>query len=388
MRAGVKTGRKLSSRGGRVLLALGLLCFGLTGCANFFTPNTTSGGNSGNTGTITGAGANAAYVMNATTTSAYGFTISSAGLANVSTSLSLGYVPLAAVVTRAGGFLYVAGSGTINAYVIAGNGSLSVPSYGSSVALASTLALDVSPDGNWLVGLDALSNQLDVWLINSNGTLTTQSPAVYTTSGTVVPKSVKVAPSGGYIFAALGTGGEVVFTFDTTTGVATQSQSLATGSTQTADSGIAVDPTSSYLFVARSGAGVGLSVYTIGSQGLLTLVTGSPYKVGAGASSVAIDGTGKYVYVANRTDGTISGFTLGTGGALTAISGSPFTAGSLVSSLGIDSTGDYLVAASFGGSPDVALYSFDATTPGKLDAVGTAAAGTDPAGSSIVATTH
>ena len=249
-------------------------------------------------------------------------------------------------------------------------------------------ALEVSPDGNWLFGLDSLSNQLDVWAIASDGSLTTQSPAGYTASGTVVPKSLKAAPSGAYVFAALGTGGEVVFSFDTSTGVAAQTQSLATGNTQTSDNAVTVDPTSTYLYVARSGTNAGLGVYTIGSQGSLNSITGSPYAIGAGAAAVAVDGTGKYVYVANRTDGTISGFTVGTGGALTKVAGSPFAAGSLVSSLGIDSTGNYLLASAFGGSPDLAMYSFDATTPGKLDSVATAAAGNDPAGSLAVATTH
>ena len=129
-------------------------------------------------------------------------------------------------------------------------------------------------------------------------------------------------------------------------------------------------------------------MYTIGSSGALVGVSGSPYSIGAGATSVALEGTGKYVYVANRSDSTISGFLIGTGGGLSALTGSPFAAGSQVTSLGFDTTGTYLLAASLGGSPDLAMYSLDATVPGKLDSVATTSVGTSPTGASVVTLTR
>jgi hypothetical protein len=59
-----------------------------------------------------------------------------------------------------------------------------------------------------------------------------------------------------------------------------------------------------------------------------------------------------------------------------------------VQSLGIDRTGKYLLAASVGGSPDLYMYSFDITTPGKLDAATSIATDADPAGAAAVALTH
>jgi hypothetical protein len=59
-----------------------------------------------------------------------------------------------------------------------------------------------------------------------------------------------------------------------------------------------------------------------------------------------------------------------------------------VQSLGIDRTGKYLLAASVGGGPDLTMYSFDVTTPGKLDPATSAATDTDPAGAIAVALTH
>jgi 6-phosphogluconolactonase (cycloisomerase 2 family) len=129
-------------------------------------------------------------------------------------------------------------------------------------------------------------------------------------------------------------------------------------------------------------------VFAIGSGGSLNEISGSPFASGGQAYTVALDNTGKYLYAANRTNGTIYGYSIGTGGGLTALGGSPYTSGLLVTSLGTDSSGDYLLAAANGGNPDLSMYSFDTTTPGKLDLATSTATGTDPVGAVAVALTH
>jgi 6-phosphogluconolactonase len=202
-----------------------------------------------------------------------------------------------------------------------------------------------------------------------------------------VPKMVKVSPDGTLIYAALGTGGEQIFTFNTTTGVAATGGTLAPVSATTSDNALAIDSTTSHLYIARSGLSGGLAVYTIGAGGVLNSVAGSPFAAGAQPLSVVLDSTGKYVYVANGNDATISGYSVANGVA-TALAGSPYASGATVSSLAIDKSGTYLLASASGGSPDLSMYSFDATVVGKLDPAATAAAGTDPAGSIALATTH
>ncbi len=160
-----------------------------------------------------------------------------------------------------------------------------------------------------------------------------------------------------------------------------------TFTSQTSDNGLAVDSTVTHLYIARSGAGGGLAVYTIGANGLLTPLSASPFTAGAQPLSVLLDSTGAYAYVANGSDGTISGYSL-INGVATPLSGSPYTSGATVSSLALDSTKKYVLASAFGGSPDLTMYSFDATVAGKLDQVTTAATGTDPAGAVQVVTTH
>jgi 6-phosphogluconolactonase (cycloisomerase 2 family) len=91
-----------------------------------------------------------------------------------------------------------------------------------------------------------------------------------------------------------------------------------------------------------------------------------------------MDSTGAFLYVANKTASNISGFSLGINGGLTALASSPFTAGTTPIAMTLDQTGKYLAVVSTGGSPDLRIFSFDATTGGKLDTVASATTGTDP----------
>src|ERR1700722_10616469 len=67
-----------------------------------------------------------------------------------------------------------------------------------------------------------------------------------------------------------------------------------------------------------------VSAYSIGSNGALTPVPGSPFGEGAAVApvSVALDPTAKFAYVANRFGSNISAYSIGSNGALTPVSGS------------------------------------------------------------------
>lgn len=357
----------------------------LTGCHGFFVyPNSSSGGGGSTTG-------NRAYVANSANNTVAGFTVGTGTLTAVPNSpLSLGYAPIAAVATPTNSFLYVAGPGAIYVYTINADGSLSASSAGAAVAIVNVVALDISPDGNWLFGLDSTTTVVDQFRINaSTGALSSVAATPYSVSNAVVvPKAIRVSPNGALVFAALGTGGDVIFTFNTTTGALVSSQTLAPPTATTSDNGLAIDSGTTRLYIARSGTNGGVAVFSIGAAGALTSVAGSPFTAGNGSTSVVLDSTGKYVYVANRTDGNISGFAITTSGALTALTGSPYASGSQVISLGIDQSGKYLLAAAFAGSPDLSMYSFDAVTAGKLNLATSTATGTGTTGAISLALTH
>jgi 6-phosphogluconolactonase len=364
---------------------------GFTGCAGFFPPLNSSGGSGG------GSTSNLVYVANQAAGSIGAFAIGTGTLAAVNNSpVATSYKPLSMVVTPNNTLLYVgSATGGIFVYFINSDGSLTTPSTGSQPAGVLAPAMTVSPDGQWLIALDGTTQQLDIFQINaSTGALTSVNlPATYTPNpGTWQPSDVRVSPDGTLIFAALGIAGDAVFTFNTTTGVATGPLILSTGNAATGDYGLAVSKTG-YLYIARSGTNGGVAVYSIGSGGALTSVTGSPFAAGTGTFSVALDSTGTYAYAANRTDGTISGYTIVPstavlGLSLTQLSGSPYKSGTTVQSIGIDSTNKYLLAAAVNGAPDLTMYSFDVAVPGKLDPATSVATGVDPAGPVGLALTH
>jgi 6-phosphogluconolactonase (cycloisomerase 2 family) len=321
-----------------------------------------------------------------------GFSLGTGALTGVSNSpLGLGYVPVALTVTPNNQLLYVAAQGNINVYTINSDGSLTAPSGGTGVAIANVVSMDVSPDGQWLLALDAttLVAQVDIFQINySTGALSSGTPVQFSIpNAAIVPMMLRIAPSGTLVFASFGTGGDLAYTFDTTTGTLLDSQQLAVSST-TSDNGLAIDSGTANLYIARSGTGGGVMVYSIGVGGALNPVKGSPFASGGQAYSVALDKTGSYVYAANRVNGTIYGYSIGTGAVLTALSGSPYKSGTQVNSLGTDNSGKYLLAASFGGSPDLSMYTIDTVNPGNLILTTSSATGVDPTGAIAVALTH
>ena len=415
---GTKMGRRTSyMRVGLVAMAA-VMVSGLVGCSNFFVPEDNGGGGTGGGGgTVSGS----VYVANLTRSSLNGFGVvpavaavpavpatgttpavpavpaTPAALSSiVGLPTALTFQPISMVVTANNTFLYVGSVSGISLYAINSNGSLTVPTANPRPAGVFAVSMTISPDGQWLIALDGTTQQLDIFQINATtGALTSiNAPAVYSIlTGAWTPSSISISPNGQLIFAALGTAGDVAFTFNTSTGIAVSSANLNVPTTTTSDLGLAVDSKSAYLYVARSGTQGGVAVYSIGANGSLVAVKGSPFAAGSGTADVLLDSTGTYVYAANKTDGTISGFTIvpsttAAGLTLTPLSGSPYASGIGVQSLGLDSTGKYLLAAALGGSPDLSMYSFDATTPGKLDAATSVATDADPAGATAIALTH
>jgi 6-phosphogluconolactonase (cycloisomerase 2 family) len=147
----------------------------------------------------------------------------------------------------------------------------------------------------------------------------------------------------------------------------------------------AIAPSGKFLYVANSNS-ASVTGYAVDSSGSLTLIPGSPKKVGNGPTWVAIDPAGKFLYVANLEDGTFSGFTIdGTSGALQTMGGSPFgvstTTSTVIplSSLVVDASGKYLYITALNSGNNVYGFSIDGTSGVPTAAVGNpVAAGSNP----------
>lgn len=377
-------------RGMAILWAVCLL--GAAGCGSgkFFIPvcqayNTCSGTGTGS-GTGSGSGSSTygsyAYVANSNIGTLAGFPVPTAAFTSISgKGYSLGATPIALAATPKGTFLYVAiTAGSVFAYAIGTNGALTLANSGSPVT--STLNptwMTVDPSGNWLFMVSNSSPQLLIFQINPSTGVLTQTSQGTVALDTGNPTQIYVTPNNKYVYVGLGSGGMDGFAFDSFSGTVSNQihvRPLLNGAS--ADNTIGADNKSAFLFVGEAGSGI--RVLNIGTNGTLTEVSGSPFASQLGPKSIVVDPSNTYVYVANSTANVITGYTLGTSGTLTPLSSSPFTTGSQPSALSLDSTGKYLFVISYGGGPDLQVFSFDSTTGGKLDSVASVATGTDPAG--------
>lgn len=341
------------------------VAFSLAGCGNFFVCDksscTSSGGGSSNSGDY-------AYLSNSTSGTTYlsGYSVSSGTLSSISSSFptNLTFVSAALSVSPNNSYLYAGSTaGLIYAYGISSAGALTALYSGSAAASQATgiSAMDVSPDGKFLFGLDTTGTALYEYQLNtSTGAVTFVQSFPITSSGSIAPQSVRVSPSGTFVVCALGTGGTVIFPYNSTNGITTTNfVSISTGSATAGDFGVAVDK-NDFLYIAWTNGVLAYQLSSSSSTSVsyqLITQTNSP-AFGNGPHPIVLSSTtssNPYVYVGNLTDGTISAYST-SAGVLTNISGSPFSSAASVSALGRDNTGKYILALGYNSSAGVQIY--------------------------------
>ncbi len=381
-----------------------LLLLGLSGCGGFFVPQTNSGG-----GTNTG---DYIYVANGNNTFLAGFGVASTGVLSVlsGSPYNNSVAAQSLAVTPANTFLYAGTTNGIYVYAINSNGSITVQNDGSPSAQdVVATAMQVDSTGNYLLAVGISTSQqvqaIAIYTIDTTTGLLTPvagSPlTLYTGSATsptvVAPTGLLITPNNAYVYASLGTLGVQVLTLGSGGALAAGNPATILApfktSTSPSDQKTASDPNSLFLFVAETNTG--LRVFSIGSGGSLSEVSGSPYAVGTGPTAVSLDTTGSYVYVTNKGSNNISAFTFtAASGKLTAVAGSPFSSGGQLPIGIVNDNSKQFVAVinsgqnGSGGNSDLQLFKFDATTDGKLDPVATATTGTDPTNPSSIAASH
>jgi 6-phosphogluconolactonase len=390
-------GLRLTSMRQRVALAACGALLLLAGCGKFFPPLNSGGGGGG-----TSSG-DYLYVgnLNSNDLNIAGFTFASSSLTSLSGSpfTAGGIAPMALAVTPNNEFLYVSGgvSQTINVYPINSNGTLGTGAVAGHVGPA---AMQVDTTGGWLIGLDPELGEAYAYQINSsNGTLSQQLTSSVATAAncglTNVPAGLNpglvITPNDNYVYASCGTAGIYIFSFNSSNGQLTNIGQLPGPKNGGADLGLAIatltsGSSTSYYLLAPETVTNGVRVFSIASNGQFSEIAQSPFSTGAGPDAVLVDHTDAYVYVTNRTSGNISGFTLGAGGALTPISGSPWGTGSWPVALVEDNSHTYIAAICSGGNADLETYTIG--TSGVLASFKNSATGTDPSQASSVAATH
>ncbi|HXJ93989.1 MAG TPA: choice-of-anchor D domain-containing protein [Terriglobia bacterium] len=364
------------------LVAGFLLTFALSGSASLWAQSTFVYSNDNATGTNTvssfSVGSNGALTM-------LGVPVSTGG---VGTGGGL-FVATRILASPLGSFLYVAngGSGNVSVFSIdPGTGNLT-PVTGSPFATATPpgspqdLLLAVTPDNKFLFAAEVTQKQITVFSIASNGALTIVDTPV---SVLFNPAGMKVTPDGKFLAVALtdlsaGSAADEIAMFSIGSGGALTAVSGSPFSTAP-DGPVNVDfncgATTLFGFEENSSQSQ-VGVFDIAADGSLSQISGSPFlfSSGEGSDGGVLSPDGQTLFVSNQLSGTVTSLTVASSGALSLVAGSPFAAGvgsctlsgtgSCPAGLAMNSAGTFLFASSI--SPETAAFS--AAADGVLAAV-------------------
>ncbi|MGH9599227.1 MAG: hypothetical protein ACRD27_05150 [Terracidiphilus sp.] len=142
--------------------------------------------------------------------------------------------------------------------------------------------------------------------------------------------------------------------------------------------GVNVLASGAYVYVSAYDSSVTPTVgyifgFSVGTGGVLTPLSGSPYAAGTQPSSVASDPTSSYLYATDYAKGDVLGYSTASG-VLSRLSGSPFLAGNQPTAIAIDPSFPYMYVTN---SLDANVTGYSMSN-GELTSVGTYATGLDP----------
>ncbi len=364
----------LAAIGGLVLISALV-----AGCNGFFTDEDDGdGGTTARFVFVANSGSNniSAFVANTTT---------GALTAVANSPFAAGTSPESVGSDDQGRFLYAANSGGgVSAYLINRNdGSLAQAAGSPFAAGASPFAVGVDPDGRFVyVGNAGSSNVSGFSITTATAALTAVPMSPFLT--TANPLRLRVDPAGRFLYVTTGATGTDIFPINSDGSLGARLTEPPTAGQQSRD--VVVAPNGQFAYVANGVGGV--SAYAVNaSSGALTLIQpsggGDFFAAGTTPVALAVTPGGSFLYVANQGSNNVSGFSIGADGRLTAVTGSPFAAGSNPTSLSVDPSGNFLYVANEGGSPSISIFDISATT-GTLSSAGSAGAGSNPV--SVVAT--
>jgi 6-phosphogluconolactonase (cycloisomerase 2 family) len=245
------------------------------------------------------------------------------------------------VVSARGNFLYAsnAGSNDVSAFSIAPSSGTLTPVPGSpflldspgSGCISSTFVMGISlattPDGRFLMAGNPSSETITSFRIGTDGSLTAISSSPFFAGGT--PIGMKVSPNGKFLAAGL-FGSVAIF------GIAPDGSLTSVPGSPFPDGGVGfaagvdVNCKSNLLFAGEANNGNTIvDVFSIGSNGALTPITGSPFLAGVGNNSniPLLSPDDRLLFVSNQNSPTVTAFRVAPDGTLTLVPGSPFAVG-------------------------------------------------------------
>jgi 6-phosphogluconolactonase (cycloisomerase 2 family) len=274
-----------------------------------------------------------------------------------------------------GKFLYASNGATANisAFSIDPNQGGLVPVPSSPYPVGATgfgdISLAASPDGLSLFAGVGANNTVVRFSINADGSLVSQASAMITAAFGQIG-GMKVSADGNYLSIGLPAYNNfgAVAMFSIAGGTLTLVNGMAVPGTGTV-AGVDINCASTNLFGGvMSQNPTQVDAYSIGSNGWLSRIQGSPFAPGVGANSsiVALSPDDKHLFVSNQLSQSVTAFNVDPStGALTLVSGSPFSApgtGTHPAGMATDQSGTTLYVAS---NPNL-IYVFSIAADGSL----------------------
>ena len=217
--------------------------------------------------------------------------------------------------------LNVGGSSNVVGFTL-NNGKLSEIS-GSTRFLTSNnsegASLSFSPDGNFLAVTERATNNLDVFAVRSNGTL---SPIVVTPSVGPGAFSVTFAPNGAALVSETGPAGvpngSAISSYSVQANGTLSAISTSVPTFGAANCWNATTPDGRFVYVSNAGTAT-ISGFAISNSGLLTPLPGTVVAsnpAGATNLDIAISADGKFLFTLNSGNGSIGIFAIQNDGTL------------------------------------------------------------------------
>jgi 6-phosphogluconolactonase len=241
----------------------------------------------------------------------------SAALGFLSKTPSGGAQPSA--IAQSGGLVYVlnsGGAGSLVGFHLDNGGQLRQIKNSTAFLTATTTggaSLAFSPDGQFLVVTERIANNIDVFHVQADGTL---SPIVINSNPAPGTFSVAFAPNGAAIVSETGaanaTNGSAISSYKinpdgTVTAITHSLPTFAVGNCWNA-----ITPDGTKVYVSNSGSD-NVSGFNIGKDGTLTPIGGTVVGNNPSGShnvDIAVSADGKFVYTINSQSGNIGVFAI------------------------------------------------------------------------------
>jgi DNA-binding beta-propeller fold protein YncE len=266
----------------------------------------------------------ALFAVNAGSGTVSVFGVHGANLQLIDQENSGGSEPLA--VAQHGNLVYVlngAAAGTVVGFRWNGRKLTAFPNASSflSGTSAGGSSITISPDGRKVAVTERLTNDIDTFNINADGTLT---PIVIQKDPAPGTFAAVFASDGALIVAEVGAPGgsddSTVSSYSILANGTLSVSSLAVPTLGAADCWDAVSPNGKWAYVSNAGSDT-ISGYNIGVKGVLTPIEASvvvgTLPAGSNNHEITVSSDGLYLYSLDSAEGTIGVFAIQSNGSLT-----------------------------------------------------------------------